>query len=184
MSVDPSVYDPAREPFAEGIDRRVLADPHRPAGDHRQQGPGSDVRRAAWPPPSQGPLPAELPPDFSLFTALDELDAWRVAYDAAETELAEARRQFKRQKREYELQQALARRTARQNPNERGRRTDGDISAEVVEATHQPGGPYDQYLEAETRLEVATTAYFAAAKQIDALEVHVRAAGRYNPHGT
>lgn len=200
MAADPSVYDPAREPYGtgggqhdlrHGIDPRVMGraldeTSRRPGDgrDHRQHGPGTDVRRTAWPPPSQGPLPAALPDDFNLFTALDELDAWAVEYARAEEELARARGAYKRAKRDYELNAARARRIARANPVERGRRTSDDISAEVVEATHEPDGPYDRYLSAETDLDVATTAYFAAAKQMDRLEVHCRAAGRSSSRST
>lgn len=187
----PTDEEMAREPFGPStIDPRVVGReldpttgevrPRRagPPGDHRRLGPGDDVRNAAWPPPTQGPLPEQIPPDFHVGTALDELDVWAVEYQRAENELRDARVEAKRTKREYELAKAKARRIARASPTEKGRRTAEDITSEVVEETHQPGGPYDRMVDAETRVENATTAYFAAAKEMDRCDTHVRAARR------
>lgn len=142
----------------------------------RMFGRQGDVRTAAWPPMTQGPLPVDH--GVTIATALDEMDAWAVQYHRAENALAEARAGYRAAKRAYELAAAKARRRARANPTERGRRTAEDISAEVVEATHQPDGPYDRYLTAESTLEIATTAYFAAAKQMDRCKAHVDGARR------
>lgn len=144
--------------------------------NRRMFGPQGDVRTAAWPPLSQGPLPVDH--GITIGTALDEMDAWAIQYHRAETAVEAAREKYRRAKIVYELEAAKARRRARANPVERGRRTADDISAEVVEATHQPDGPYDRYLAAETELEVAITAYFAAAKQMDRCKVHIDGARR------
>lgn len=136
--------------------------------------PVHDTRHGTWPPRSKGPLPTVE--DLNIATALDELDAWAVEYDREVERFKQAKRAHAAAVRTYELEAAKARRKARQNPTERGRRTSGDIDAEVVEATHAPGGPYDRLLAAETEVDVAKTALFAAKDQMMRMQVHISAA--------
>lgn len=156
------------------LDRRTPLHERPPAATRRTL-PGPDTRTTPWPPRTQVPVP-DIPVDVNIATALDELDAWAIAYDAAMSDYADARRRLAAAKRIYELEAAKARRVARANPTERGRRTASDIDAEVVEATHQPDGPYDRYATAEADAEVSRTAMFAAKDQMMRLQVHCAAA--------
>lgn len=177
-----------------GIDPRVMAQGLAPRNvdratgevrggrDSRQQGAGTDVRRAAWPPPSRGPLPQELPEDWHVVTALDELDAWAIEHDRATTAFVEVRREYARAKDAYLLAKAKARRAARQSPTERGRRTSADIDHEVDESTSEDG-TLGRWLDAEAELDVATTLIFRAKDQMNRLDAHVRAASKLDPRG-
>lgn len=183
-------YDPSREPFAEGIDPRVLGralDPTtgelRGGRDSRTHGAGSDVRRSAWPPPSRGPLPDQLPEDWHVVTALDELDAWAIEHDRATTAFVDVRREYGKAKDAYLLAKAQARRRARASPTERGRRTSADIDHEVDESTSHDG-TLGRWLDAEAELDVATTLIFRAKDQMHRLDAHIRAATKLDPRGS
>lgn len=173
--VDPRVYDPAREPFADGP-RPVPV----PSGrDRRDGGPGVDVSRRRWPPPSRGPLPPadRIPPDLNIFTAHDEVDAWAHEHDAATTALEDVRR--RRADLQIEVMKARMkyRRIARANPAERGRRTADDIAAEVDEAL--ANNPSFIALEhATVELEVQTGRLFRARDNVNRLEAYVRSLPR------
>jgi len=182
-------YDPSREPFAEGIDPRVMGraldtTTGEVTGrrDSRTYGAGSDVRRAPWPPPSRGPLPDELPEDWNVSTALDELDAWAIEHDRATTSFVSVRREYAKAKDAYLVSKAKARRTARQTPTERGRRTSDDITSEVDEITSKDG-TLTTWLNAEAELDVATTLIFRAKDQMNRLDSHIRAASKLDPRG-
>lgn len=141
-----------------------------------------DARLAPWPPLSKGPLP-EIEPDLNIVTALDELDAWAHAHEESVADWKVAKRRYAQAKRKYELAAARARRRARQEPTERGRRTSGDIDGEVVERTHGEGESYNEFLDAEADLDIAKTAMFAARDQMDRLRTHISAAKILDPRG-
>ncbi|MFN2346030.1 MAG: hypothetical protein ABR616_09990 [Dermatophilaceae bacterium] len=186
---DPAVYDPRREPFAEpGIDPRVvgraLAAGANPATgerlDQRTHGPGADVSRRPWPPPSRGPLPPPdaIPDDLNIFTAQDEIDAWAHEHDAATNLLARHRRALAGDDDddgiEIKVMRARARhrRVARANPTERGRRTSADIDAEVDEnLANDPN--YHRKLDLEASVEIALGRLFRAKDNIHRLQRYI-----------
>lgn len=109
-----------------------------------------DASARAWPPPSRGPLPPSdnLPPDLNIFTAQDEIDAWAWEHDWATEELARVRKILSGDPDDPHAssvegmlirRRADARKRARANPTERGRRTSEDITTEVELALEEDG---------------------------------------------
>jgi hypothetical protein len=171
-------YDPAREPFADpGIDPRVMG--RALAGVDTTTGEIHDTSRRAWPPRSKGPLPPpdHLPPDLNIFTAQDEIDAWAHEHDAVTTALASAREVRDAAEIDYLRERAKARRRARANPTERGRRTSEDITSEVDEALIG-GGWMQARLDADTQIEILTGRLFRAKDNIARLDSYIRSLPR------
>jgi hypothetical protein len=176
-------YDPAREPYATGIDPRIL---NRATGEvERPFGPHGDVSRVAWPPKSRGPLPRDLPPDLTVETANDEIDAWAWEHDDATETLARLRSELSMTSPDgvesVEIQvmkaKAMYRRQARANPTERGRRTSEDITAEVDEALAMDPA-YRRKLDLETSIQIALDRLFRARDNVNRLESYVRSLPR------
>lgn len=132
-----------------GVDRATgeIADG---SPDRRNTTGRDDASARPWPPPSRGPLPPgdSLPPDLNIYTAQDEIDAWAWEHDHVTEELARVRVLLSGDPDDPDapslegmlnLKRAEARRKARANPIERGRRTSEDISAEVDEALERDG---------------------------------------------
>lgn len=171
--LDRRIYDPRREPFADEPPPGPLSQVRR--HDRRDGGPGADISRRRWPPPSRGPLPPSdrIPPDLNIFTAHDEVDAWSHEHDAATTALEDVR--HRRADLQIEVMKARMkyRRVARANPAERGRRTADDIAAEVDEAlANDPS--YVALEHATVELEVQTGRLFRAKDNIARLDGYVR----------
>lgn len=177
--VDPRVYDPSREPFADGPQDRPVPLPY----DRRDGSPGADVSLRRWPPPSRGPLPPpdRIPPDLNIGTAHDEIDAWAHEHDAATTALEDIRR--RRADLQIEVMKARMkyRRIARANPGERGRRTADDIAAEVDEAlANDP--TYIALEHANVDLDIQTGRLFRAKDNVARLDAYVRSLPRVGQH--
>ena len=208
MRDDLDRYDPRREPFAaehaaieSGIDTRVMGrELARPGPrvdpetgeimhDRRQQGPGTDVSRAPWPPPSNGPLPPAdaIPDDLNVFTAQDEIDAWAHEHDDATNTLARLRRELAGDGQhdgaeiEYLRERAKARRTARSKPTERGRRTASDIDEEVNESLID-AGVLHRKLDLEASIEIALGRLFRAKDNIARLQRYIDSLPRVSDH--
>lgn len=134
-----------------GIDPRVIAAALAPLQTQRpERAYQPDTAASAWPPRTRGPVPPRehLPADLNIFTAQDEIDAWAWEHDGVTEELAQVRVWLAGDPDDPEapsiegdliLARARARREARKNPVERGRRTSGDIDAEVEEALEVDG---------------------------------------------
>lgn len=187
-------YDPTREPFADGIDGRVMGralatppdvDPEtgEVIHDRRQQGVGPDVSRAPWPPPSSGPLPPRDTLDaldLNIFTAQDEIDAWAHEHDHATETLSRLRSELAMTAPdgtdavEILVMKARARyrRVARANPAERGRRTSADIDEEVNENLAKDAN-YQRKLDLETGIEIALARLFRAKDNINRLQRYI-----------
>ena len=171
-------YDASREPFAEGIDPRVLGRALDPTTGEVSPPHHPDARLAPWPPRSKGPLPpaASIPPDVNIATSLDELDLWAHELDRVETLWEQARRELAKLRDRDARVRAPARRVARQNPVERGRRTAGDIDSEVEEAAIKDG-VHSELLNVEAEVDVYTSRMFNAKDQMRRLTKHIDAAG-------
>jgi len=190
----PPDVDMSREPFADdGIDDRVLGrglaapegvDPD--TGeilDRRVYGPGSDVSKQKWPPPSRGPLPPResIPDDLNIFTAQDEVDAWAHEHDRATNKLAAVRRLLHGDpdtreegiEEEYARKRARFRRLARQSPTEKGRRTTADIDEEVNERLIEDGVWRDRE-RLRNEADEALGRLFRAKDNIARLDSYVR----------
>lgn len=165
--------DLTREPFHDDRPQSIT----RPVGQRRVTADGEP-----WPPRTRGPLPADYLRRFDInpVTCLDEMDLWAAELDWWVTAYEEARKTYGKMKHAYELAGAKARRVARQNPLERGRRTSGDIDNEVIEAT---ADEYATFLDAEAALDVAKTKMFAAKDQIERLRSALSAAKVLDPRG-
>lgn len=147
----PTSYDPDREPFAPGIDPRVMGRALDPStGEVTDRPYQADTATSPWPPRSRGPLPPpeSIPPDLNIYTAQDEIDAWAHEHDHVTNELARVRTLLAGDpedpdadsvERRLTMKRAEARRQARRNPTERGRRTAQDIDTEVDEALEKDG---------------------------------------------
>lgn len=136
---DPAVFDPTREPFADGIDPRVIGRALSPGNGRVDTTTGErfhpDVSQAPWPPRTRGPLPPaeRLPPDLNIGTAHDETDAWAHEHNQATNMLEQLRTELTDVEIEVMKVRGRLRRDARRNPIERGRRTAEDITNEVDE---------------------------------------------------
>ena len=141
--------------------------------------PLHDASVAPWPPRTRGPLPADLPPDLNIATAHDEIDAWAVEHDRQTERLARLRRNLTGTATEegvevrYLRERSVARRLARANPTERGRRTQSDIDAEVDERLVDSGVAHER-LRLHSEIEVATSMLFRAKENIARLTAYVR----------
>jgi len=189
----PTDYDPRREPFAEpGIDPRIMGRALDPTTGEIAPPPGRpyqpDTSRTAWPPRSRGPLPPReaIPPDLNIGTAQDEVDAWAHEHDHVTNELARVRVLLAGDpddpdapslERRLILARAQARREARRNPNERGRRTDSDITAEVEEALERDG-VLGQHRALTAYQDTLTGRLFRAKDNIARLDSYIRSLPR------
>lgn len=175
-----------REPFDDDAPLRPdeRGSITRPVGPRTPPaGVDADGVRIPWPPRTSGPLPRGWQTNFAdvnVVTALDELDIWAAELDRQADLYARSRRAYGLAKGRYELECAKARRVARSNPVERGRRTAADIDGEVVEAVH---AEHVLYLDAESEMEVAKTLMFAARDQMERLRSAVSAAKVIDPRG-
>ena len=201
MIQHPPGADLSREPFADGIDPRVIGralassqgvDPD--TGEHlhdaRTRGPGPDVSRSPWPPPSGGPLPPtetlrDL--DLNIFTAQDEIDAWAHEHDRATNKLIAVRWLLVGEgdaegvEEEYARKRADFRRQARKSPVERGRRTSEDITEEVTESLIADG-VWRRAERLRNGVDEATTRLFRAKDNISRLDAYVRSLPRVSDH--
>ena len=196
MTKHPPGVDLSREPFADdGIDTRVLGqslarnfdpDTGEILHDRRQRGPGADVSRSAWPPPSGGPLPPRetlRDLDLNIFTAQDEIDAWAHEHDRATNALIAVRRLLVGEgdtegvEEEYARLRAHYRRQARKSPVERGRRTAEDITEEVTELLIAHG-VWRRVERLRNEVDEATTRLFRAKDNISRLDAYVRSLPR------
>ena len=193
----PPGVDLSREPFADGIDPRVMGralavppnvdpDTGEILHDRRQQGPGADVSRSPWPPPSGGPLPPRetlRDLDLNIFTAQDEIDAWAHEHDRATNMLIAVRRLLVGEEdtegveEEYARLRAHYRREARKSPVERGRRTSEDITEEVTESLIAHG-VWRRVERLRNEVDEATTRLFRAKDNIARLDAYVRSLPR------
>ena len=195
LDAPPTPEELAREPFAEGIDPRVLGrnlDPTTGEVDPprgRQRGYEPDASRAAWPPRSRGPLPPaeSIPPDLNIYTAQDEVDAWAHEHDHVTNELARVRVLLAGDpelddagdslERRLVLKRAEYRREARRNPVERGRRTAQDIDTEVDEALERDGIA-GQHRALKAYEDTLTGRLFRAKDNISRLDSYIRSLPR------
>ena len=185
-TIDPRVFDPRREPFA---DPPSNVDPA--TGENLDRRPPSSTRRTVggpstgWPPRSRGPLPPadRLPPDLNIGTATDEIDAWAHEHDQATTELERIRRERTDAQIEVMKARMKYRRSARANPKERGRRTADDIKDEVDEAL-ATDPQYIKLEHLEDELETQTGRLFRAKDNIARLDAYIKSLprdGNYRP---
>jgi len=166
------------------IDDRVLPPRRRMADDHAARPPLYDTSTVAWPPRTRGPLPPQdsLPPDLNIGTAQDEADAWAHEHDWVTTELSRVRvllsgdpddPDYQSLESRLVLERAKARRTARANPAERGRRTAGDIDTEVEEAL-EISGIAGQVRAVQAYQETLMGRLFRAKDNLNRLQNYVR----------
>ena len=203
MSAHPADVDMSREPFGgePGIDPRVLGRNIDPTTGEIQ-GPRSERRMfgddgradTGWPPLSRGPMPPReaLPPDLNIGTAQDEIDAWAHEHDLVTGKLAEIRLLLEGDpddprrpslKGQLILKRAEARRTARRNPLEKGRRTTADIDAEVDEALElDEEGIAARVRALEGHQETLTSRLFKAKDNINRLDGYIRSLPRPGSH--
>ena len=198
MTQHPAGVDLSREPFADdGIDQRVFGqalarnfdpDTGEILHDQRQHGPGDDVSKQPWPPPSRGPLPPRfsIPEDLNIFTAQDEIDAWAHEHDLATNKLAAVRRllhgdpeapDIEGIEEEFARKRAGFRRQARQSPTEKGRRTSADIDEEVTERLINDG-IYRQRERVRNEADEALGRLFRAKDNQARLDAYVRSLPR------
>ena len=199
MVTHPAGVGLSREPFADGIDSRVLGqgmaappnvDPETGEIQHdrRRAGPGQDVSTSPWPPPSRGPLPPaeSIPDDLNIFTAQDEIDAWAHEHDRASNKLSAVKRLLhgdperpdeESVEEEYARKRADFRRKARQSPVEKGRRTAADIDEEVTERLITDG-VYRRRERLRNEADEALNRLFRAKDNIARLDAYVRSLPR------
>ena len=199
MTAHPADVDMSREPF--GIDPRVMGrEVDMTTGE--VVGPRSETRMfgrdgradTGWPPLSNGPRPPSeaIPPDLNIGTAQDEIDAWAHEHDLVTGKLAEIRLLLEGDpenpghrslKGRLILKRAEARRNARSNPKERGRRTETDITVEVDEALeNDPDGIAAQVRALEAHQETLTSRLFKARDNIHRLDAYIRTLPRVGDH--
>ena len=197
-TIDPRVFDPTREPFSVPVDPADFDPPaSAPAGVDPETGenldrrPPSSTRRTVggpstgWPPRSRGPLPPadRLPPDLNIGTATDEIDAWAWEHDAATTALEAVRRERADAQPEVMKAKMKYRRSARQNPKERGRRTADDIKDEVDEALAKDPD-YLRLEQLDAELEIQLGRLFRARDNQARLDSYIKSLprdGNYRP---
>ena len=180
MSLADGRRDDAREPFGPTtIDDRTM-----PARDPRLFGARSDVRTLGALPMSGGPLPPRdrIPAELNIGTALDEQVAWAHEHDRATNELELLREQLVGVEIAVMKARAKARRVARANPTARGRRTSGDIDAEVEEVLASLDD-YHRKLDLETGVEVQMGRLFRAKDNLNRLQHYIDTLPRYLPSG-